>query len=101
MGRGKVQDVKSKSEKNGIAKGKTEGTTEGNIKGAKTDKLKSTIGKMNLKITEGKNITTKEFKDWLETLIQIVEGQKQPMKKKAIDFKRKEENVADEEGGEF
>ena len=95
MGRGKVQDVKPKSEKNGIAKG------EETTKGTKTDKLKSTIGKMNLKISEGKNITKNEFKDWLETLIKIVEGEKQPKKKKDIDSKRKEENDADEEDGEF
>ena len=101
MGRGKVKDVKPKSEKNGIAKGKTEGTTEGNIKGAKTDKLKSTIGKMKLKISEGKNVTTKELTDWLENLIKIVEGEKPPKKKKDIDSKRKEEQVADEEDGEF
>eukprot|EP00091_Calanus_sinicus_P019118 TRINITY_DN4650_c0_g1_i3.p1 TRINITY_DN4650_c0_g1~~TRINITY_DN4650_c0_g1_i3.p1 ORF type:complete len:162 (+),score=43.10 TRINITY_DN4650_c0_g1_i3:3-488(+) len=76
VGRGKVQDVKPKPEKNGSTKGTTkipsEGTTKGTIKGPKLEKLKSAIEEMNLKITEGKNVTTKEFTSWLGTIMDIV-----------------------------
>ena len=71
-----------------------EETTEKTIKGSKTEKLKSAIGKMNLKISEGKNITTKEFTDWLETLMNIVEGEKHSKTKKGIDLKEKYQNEA-------
>merc|ERR1719470_121176 len=82
VGKGKIQDVESTSEKRRMIESITEETIDKTIKGSITDILKSAKENLDQKISEGKNITTKEFTDWLETLMNIVEGEKHSKTKK-------------------